>query len=151
MNKPNVLFLCTGNSARSQMAEGFLRAMAGGQFEVYSAGTEPKGEILPEVREAMREAGIELTGQRSKSVTEYLGRKIFAHVITVCGDAEDNCPAVFLTMGKHDHWPFDDPARADDASRLALTRRVRDQIETRLREWLLSQGLTPNDAWKNSR
>ena len=145
MIKPNVLFLCTGNSARSQMAEGLLRALAGEQFEVFSAGTEPKGSILPEVQEAMREVGIDLSGQWSKSVTEYLGKKIFAHVITVCADAEENCPAVFLGMGAHEHWPFDDPAKADDAHRLAVAGRVRDQIEQRLRTWLFEQGVTPRE------
>ena len=145
MPNPKVLFLCTGNSARSQMAEGILRALAGEQFEVSSAGTEPKGRILPEVQEAMREIGIDISGQWSKSVTEYLGKAVFAHVITVCADAEENCPAVFLNMGTHDHWPFDDPAKADDANRLDLTRRVRDEIATSLRTWLIEQGVTPRD------
>ncbi len=146
MNKPNVLFLCTGNSARSQMAEGLLRALAGEQYEAFSAGTEPKGRILPEVQEAMREIGVDISSQYSKSVSEYLGQKIFAHVITVCADAEENCPAVFLGMGTHEHWPLDDPAKADDdTNRLALTRRVRDQIEQRLRSWLSEQGVTPRE------
>jgi len=136
MNKPHVLFLCTGNSARSQMAEGLLRALAGEQFEVFSAGTKPKNGILPEVQEAMREIGIDLSGQRPKSVMEYLGKAVFAHVITVCADAEENCPAVFLNMGTHEHWPFDDPAKFDNETRLARTRRARDQIEHRLRSWL---------------
>ena len=143
MQKPNVLFLCTGNSARSQLAEGLLRALAGDHFEVFSAGTEPKGRVLPEVQEAMREVGVDISSQWSKSVTEYLGKKIFAHVITVCADAEENCPAVFLGMGTHEHWPFDDPAKADDESRLDLTRRVRDEIATSLRTWLIEQGVTP--------
>ena len=145
MNKPNVLFLCTGNSARSQLAEGLLRAQAGEHFEVFSAGTEPKGRILPEVQEAMREIGVDISSQWSKSVTEYLGKKIFAHVITVCADAEENCPAVFLGMGRHEHWPFDDPAKADDAHRLDLTRRVRDEMETSLCSWLIEQGVTPHE------
>jgi arsenate reductase len=145
MTKPNVLFLCTGNSARSQMAEGLLRAMAGDQFEVYSAGTEPKGQILPEVRQAMREIGLDLAGQVPKSVSDYLGKKVFAYVITVCADAEENCPAVFLSMGAHEHWPFEDPARADDSTRLARTRRVCSQIEQKLRSWLIAQGVTPRD------
>ena len=145
MNKPKVLFLCTGNSARSQLAEGLLRALAGDHFEVFSAGTEPKGRILPEVEEVMREAGIDISGQYSKSVMEYLGRQVFAHVITVCADAEENCPAVFLSMGDHQHWPFDDPAKFDDAARLDSTRRVRDQIEERLRLWLNEQGVLPMD------
>lgn len=145
MNKPKVLFLCTGNSARSQLAEGLLRAMAGEQFEIFSAGTEPKGRILPEVQEVMREAGIDISGQWSKSVTEYLGKVHFAHVVTVCADAEENCPAVFLNMGTHEHWPFDDPAKFDEETRLASTRRVRDQIEQRLRLWLGEQGITPKE------
>lgn len=145
MTKPKVLFLCTGNSARSQMAEGLMRALAGEQFEVFSAGTEPKNGILPEVQEAMREIGIDVSSQRPKSVMEYLGKAVFAHVITVCADAEENCPAVFLGMGNHEHWPFDDPAKFDDETRLARTCRVRDQIESRLRLWLSAQGVTPRD------
>jgi arsenate reductase len=145
MSKPKVLFLCTGNSARSQMAEGLLRALAREQFEVFSAGTEPKGRILPEVQEVMREIGVDISSQWSKSVSEYLGKVHFAYVITVCADAEENCPAVFLTMGTHEHWPFDDPAKFDEESRLTRTRGVRDQIEHRLRSWLISQGVTPRD------
>jgi arsenate reductase (thioredoxin) len=147
MNKPKVIFLCTGNSARSQMAEGLLRAMAGEHFDVFSAGTEPKGRILPEVQQVMREVGIPMTGQFSKSVMEYLGKEVFAYVITVCADAEDNCPTVFLSMGIHEHWPFDDPAKfsGDDEGRLALTRRVRDQIEDRLHVWLSLQNITPKE------
>lgn len=141
--KPKVLFLCTGNSARSQIAEGLLRTMAGGHFEVFSAGIEPNGSILPEVQEVMREIGIDISGQWSKSVTEYLGKAHFAHVITVCADAEENCPAVFLNMGTHEHFPFEDPAKADEERRLALTRNVRDQIEQRLRLWLTEQGISP--------
>ncbi len=143
MTKPKVLFLCTGNSARSQLAEGLLRALAGEQFEVFSAGTEPKGSILPEIKEVMREVGIDISEQWSKSVTEYLGKTHFSHVITVCADAEENCPAVFLNMGTHDHWPFDDPAKFDEETRLDSTRSVRDQIEQRLRLWLAEQGVTP--------
>ena len=146
MSKPKVLFLCTGNSARSQMAEGLLRALAGKQLEVFSAGTEPKGSILPEVQEAMREIGIDTSAQWSKSVMEYMGKVNFGYVITVCADAEENCPAVFLNMGTHLHWPFDDPAKfsGDDETRLTSTRRVRDQIEERLRLWLTEQGITPH-------
>jgi len=147
MSKPKVLFLCTGNSARSQMAEGLLRALAGEHFDVFSAGTEPKGRILPEVEEALREVGIDISLQWSKSVMEYLGKVNFGYVITVCADAEENCPAVFLNMGTHEHWPFDDPAKftGDDETRLTSTRRVRDQIEDRLRLWLVEQNITPHD------
>ena len=147
MSKPKVLFLCTGNSARSQMAEGLLRALAGEHFDVFSAGTEPKGRILPEVEEALREVGIDTSLQWSKSVMEYLGKVNFGYVITVCADAEENCPAVFLNMGTHEHWPFDDPAKfaGDDEARLVSTRRVRDQIEDRLRLWLTEQSVVPRD------
>ncbi|HCB00869.1 MAG TPA: low molecular weight phosphatase family protein [Anaerolineae bacterium] len=143
--KAKVLILCTGNSARSQMAEGLLRAMASDTFEVFSAGTEPKGKILDEVQEVMREIGIDISNQWSKSVTEYLGKQIFAHVITVCADAEDNCPAVFLNMGTHEHWPFDDPAKADEENRLATTRRVRDEIKQRLHLWLTEQNISAKE------
>jgi arsenate reductase len=147
MSKPKVLFLCTGNSARSQMAEGLLRALAGDEFDVFSAGTEPKGRILPEVEEALREVGIDTNLQRSKSVMEYMGKVNFGYVITVCADAEENCPAVFLNMGTHEHWPFDDPAKftGDDETRLTSTRRVRNQIEDRLRLWLAELNITPHD------
>ena len=150
MTKPKVLFLCTGNSARSQLAEGLLRALAGEQFEVFSACTEPKGRILPEVQEVMREVGIDISSQWPKSVMEYMGKVNFGYVITVCADAEENCPAVFLNMGTHEHWPFDDPAKfaGDDETRLASTRRVRDQIEKRLRLWLTAQGIKPHDYHK---
>ena len=145
MNKPKVLFLCTGNSARSQMAEGLLRVLAGERFEVFSAGTEPKGRILPEVQEAMREVGIDVSSQWSKSVMEYLGKASFEYVITVCADAEENCPAVFLNMGIHEHWNFDNPAKFGEEQRLTSTRRVRDQIEDRLRHWLTEHNITPKE------
>jgi arsenate reductase len=147
MSKPKVLFLCTGNSARSQMAEGLLRALAGEHFDVFSAGILPKGRLLPEVEEALREVGIDTSLQWSKSVMEYLGKVNFGYVITVCADAEENCPAVFLNMGTHEHWPFDDPAKftGDDETRLTATRRVRDQIEDRLRLWLTELNITPKE------
>jgi arsenate reductase (thioredoxin) len=143
MNKPRILFLCTGNSARSQMAEAFLRAHAGEYFEVYSAGLEPKGYILPEVLEVMKERGLDILGQTSKGVEEYLGKTVFAHTITVCGNAEENCPVIFFNMGKHEHWPFDDPAKFEGsaAERLAFTRKIRDEIDSRIREWLTDQNI----------
>ena len=145
MSKPKVLFLCTGNSARSQMAEGLLRVLAGEQFEIFSAGTEPKGRILPEVQQAMREIGVDISGQWSKSVIEYLGKAVFTHVVTVCADTEENCPVVFLNTRTHHRWAFDDPAKADEERRLTTTRRVRDQIEHRLRLWLTGQGIAPKE------
>jgi len=145
MNKPKVLFLCTGNSARSQMAEAFLRAYAGDHFEVYSAGLEPKGFILSHVLTAMKELGLDMAGQTSKGVQEYLGKTVFAHTITVCGDAEENCPAIFLNMGKHEHWPFDDPAKfqGSDSEQLEAVRLVRDQVRQRIIEWVREQSIEP--------
>jgi len=108
VSKTKVLFLCTGNSARSQMAEAFLRRYGGDRFEVYSAGLEPE-EIHPLTRRVMAEAGYDLAGQRAKSLTEYMGREHFGYLITVCSDAEAACP-IFPGMGTRLHWPFDDPA-----------------------------------------
>jgi len=120
------------------MAEAFLRAYAGDRFEVHSAGVDAKGFILPDVIAVMKELGINMEGQKSKSVTEYLGKLHFAHVITVCSDAEKNCPTAFLNMGTHEHWSFDDPAALDggEDERLNRTREVRDQIASRIQEWL---------------
>lgn len=141
MTKPKILFLCTGNSARSQMAEAFLRAYADDKFEAHSAGIEPKGHILPDVLTVMKERGFDLSNQRSKGVDEYLGKVHFAYVITVCGDAEENCPTVFLNMGKHEHWHFNDPAKFEgsDDERLQRVREVREQIDQRVLQWIAEQ------------
>ena len=143
MQKPRVLFLCTGNSARSQMAEAFLRAYAKEHFEAHSAGIEPKGYILPEVLTVMKEQGLDLSGQTSKDIKEYLGKTHFAYVITVCADAEENCPVVFLNMGIHEHWGFDDPAKfqGNDEEKLEFTRKVRDQIDQHIQQWLVSKNI----------
>ena len=129
--KTRVLILCTGNSARSQMAEGLLRHDGGGRFEVFSAGVSPS-RVRPEAVEAMREVGVDISHQRSKSVEEFAGQA-FNYVITVCDNAREQCP--FFPAGtKRVHWSFDDPAAVggDDAARLAVFRRVRDEI----RDWL---------------
>ena len=141
MQKPRVLFLCTGNSARSQMAEAFLRKYAGDKYEVHSAGVEAKGFIIPDVITVMKELEIDMDGQWSKSVKEYLGKLHFSYVITVCNDAEKNCPAIFLNMGTHEHWAFDDPAAFEgtDDERLSRTREIRNQIAQRIQEWLKVQ------------
>lgn len=133
-DRKSVLILCTGNSARSQMAEGLLRRMGGGRFEVESAGTHP-GQVRPEALEVMREVGIDISGHRSKSVDEFEGRE-FDCVITVCDNARENCP-VFPASTERVHWGFDDPASApgDLAERLAVFRRVRDEIRARLLDW----------------
>jgi arsenate reductase len=128
------------------MAEAFLRAYASEHFDVHSAGIEPKGFILPEVLTVMQELGIDMSGQTSKSVSEYLGKMHFSHVITVCGDAEERCPTVFLNMGIHEHWPFDDPAKSEgnEAEQIAFARRVRDQIDARVKDWVKSQNFVPS-------
>ena len=135
--KKRVLILCTGNSARSQMAEGLLRHMAGDRFEVESAGVEPS-HVRPQAVEAMRERGVDISGQRSKSVDEFAGQE-FDYAITVCDNANERCP-VFPGRTERIHWSFDDPAAAegDEAERLAVFRRVRDEIESRLREFVNS-------------
>jgi len=136
MKKPRVLFLCTGNSARSQMAEAFLRKQAGERFEVYSAGLEPT-EINPYTLRVMQEAGVDMSGQRSKSLKEYMGKVHFGYLITVCSNAEDKCP-IFPGMGMRLHWPFEDPAafEGSDAAKLEKFRQVRDQIKARVAAWL---------------
>src|SRR5437660_6194547 len=107
MSKSKVLILCTGNSARSQMAEGLLRNDAGDRFEIDSAGVEPS-RVRPEAIEAMREIGIDISGHRSKSLDEFKGWE-FDYVITVCDNANQRCP-VFPGQTKHIHWSFEDPA-----------------------------------------
>jgi arsenate reductase len=137
LDKPKILVLCTGNSARSQMAEALFRKYGGDRYAVYSAGVEPKG-INPYTVRVMEEVGLSLADHRSKDVREYLGKEHFAHVFTVCHHAEQNCPSVFLTMGTHDHWDLDDPAAQEgtDAEKLVKFRAVRNQIDERVRAWL---------------
>lgn len=129
--KKRVLILCTGNSARSQMAEGLLREIGGGSFEVESAGVIASF-VRPQAIEAMKEISIDISGHRSKSVEEFTGQN-FDYVITVCDNAKESCP-VFPGDVKRIHWSFDDPAEAtgSDAEKLKVFRRVRDQIRERL-------------------
>jgi len=132
-----VLILCTGNSARSQMAEGLLRQLGGGQYEVFSAGTRPVG-VNPLAVEAMRELGIDISAQRSKSVAEFAGEK-FATVITVCDNAAEECP-VFPGAPERVHWSLRDPAAVSGTreEKLAAFREIRDDLERRIREFLSS-------------
>src|SRR5262245_59939539 len=129
------LILCTGNSARSQMAEGLLRHYGGARFEVFSAGTHPS-QVREEAIAAMREIGIDISGHRSKSVDEFAGQQ-FDIVMTVCDNARENCP-IFPSKTEHLHWSFDDPAAVtgDWETRLGEFRRVRDEIDARLRKFL---------------
>ena len=131
--KPRVLILCTGNSARSQMAEGLLRNDAGDKYEVQSAGVEPSF-VRSQAVEAMREINIDISAHRSKSVAEFEGQK-FDYVITVCDNANERCP-LFSGQATRIHWSFDDPAAVtgDEQTKLAAFRRVRDEIRARLRE-----------------
>jgi arsenate reductase len=134
-HKKRVLILCTGNSARSQMAEGLLRQYAGDRFDVESAGTKPS-DVRPEAIAAMRELGIDISGQRSKNVHEFEGQP-FDYVITVCDSAHETCP-VFFGAAEKLHQSFEDPpARfaGTDNERMAIFRRVRDELRTYLREF----------------
>jgi arsenate reductase len=119
------------------MAEAFTRKYAGDRFEVHSAGLDPKG-INPYTIRVMEEIGISLEGQFSKGVSEYLGKVHFSYLFTVCGHAEENCPRIFLTQGKHTPWDFVDPAafEGSDEEKLAKFRDVRNQIDRRVQEWL---------------
>ena len=139
MRKQKVIFLCTQNSARSQMAEGLLRHLAGDRFEVYSAGIDPTGETHPCAVQAMAEVGIDISGQYPKGLRTYLGKEFFNYLIIVCARAEEQCPKTFPGVGTTFSWTFEDP-RADESlpydSMLERFRDVRDQIEMRLRGWL---------------
>ena len=140
MSKIKVLFLCTGNSARSQMAEAFLKKYGEDQFEAYSAGLEPK-DIHPYIKRVMEEIGVSLTGQYSKHVGEYMGKIHFGYLITLCGEAEEKCPTLFPGVGQRLHWSFEDPSAlvGSDDEKLAKFREVRDQIERRIQTWLAEQ------------
>lgn len=130
--KERVLILCTGNSARSQIAEGLLRDMAGDQFEVQSAGVAPSF-VRPEAIEAMREIGIDISSHRSKSVDEFLGQS-FDYVITVCDNANQQCPS-FPGKSERIHWSIPDPAEVtgDEDTRLEAFRSARDELRERLK------------------
>jgi len=132
--KKRVLFLCTGNSARSQMAEGLLRQMAGDRFEVSSAGTYPKG-MHPRSVEVMNEIGIDISKQTSKDVLIFVNDK-FDYVITVCDRAKQQCPV--FPGAEPIHWGFDDPAEAPPTRQLEVFRNVRDEIRRRLNLFLLA-------------
>lgn len=140
VRKSNVLFLCTGNSARSQMAEAFLRHYAGDLFTAFSAGLEPKG-MNPFTVRVMEEKGISLEGQHSKSLRQYLGNQLFAYLVTVCADAEDRCPTVWPGVQHRLHWYFDDPAAAQgsDEEKLAKFREVRDQIDQAIQAFVAQE------------
>jgi arsenate reductase len=128
------LILCTGNSARSQMAEGLLRHLAGDRLAVFSAGTHPTS-VRPEAIAVMREAGVDISGHRSKHVDEFAGQP-FDYVITVCDNAKESCPVFPATTGRI-HWSFEDPAavKGPEEVRLTAFRRIRDEIYSRLQDF----------------
>lgn len=134
-----VLVLCTGNSARSQMTEGFLRHLDG-SLEVYSAGTNPAPRVNPYAVKAMKEIGIEIGANRPKHVREFVGQP-FDYVVTVCDDADKNCPNFRGKVGKRLHIGFPDPAKATgtDEEKMAIFRKVRDDIRQRFREFYEKQ------------
>ena len=135
MIRKSVLFLCTGNSARSQMAEGLLRSMADDRYEAHSAGTHPKG-LHPQTVIAMREIGIDVTKHTSKSIDAFQG-KPFDFVITVCDNAKESCPIFPGTRSLH--WSFEDPAAVAPEDQSALFRRVRDQIRSCLEQFVTTE------------
>ena len=138
LGRPRLLVLCTGNSARSQMAEGLLRHRIGDQYDVFSAGTKPTS-VRPEAIEVMREIGIDISSHRSKSVEEFVGQE-FAFVITVCDNANESCP-VFAGRTQRLHWSFEDPAvvQGPTEQRLAAFRRVRDKLRGRIEDLVSAQ------------
>ena len=140
MNSQKVLFLCTGNSARSQMAEAFLRKFGGDKFEAHSAGLEPRG-LNPLTVKVMNEVGIDVSGQTSKGVEVYLGKILFQYLITVCDDTDKNCPTVWPGVANRMHWSFQDPATFEgtDEEKLAKFREVRDLIEQKVKVWVAEQ------------
>lgn len=142
MSKQRILFLCTGNSARSQMAEAFLRKYAGEHFEAHSAGLEPAG-LNPLTVRVMNEVGIDVSGQESKGVDTYLGKTLFQHLITVCDDADKNCPTIWPGVNTRMHWSFQDPARFEgsEEEKLARFRETRDLIEKKIKAWLAEQSI----------
>ena len=143
MSKTKVLFLCTGNSARSQMAEAFLRKYASKYFDVYSAGLEPKG-VNPLTIQVMEELGFDMSQHTSKDLRQFMGKTHFGYMITVCDRAEKNCP-IFPGMGVRLYWPIEDPAEfaGTDNEKLARFRFIRDQIDLKVRGWLGEQGIKP--------
>ncbi len=142
MTRSKIIFLCTGNSARSQMAEAFLHTYADDYFEAYSAGLEPKG-LNPLTVAVMDEVGIDVSMQESKGVGVYLGKVLFQYLITVCDNADKNCPTIWPGVNIRMHWSFPDPAAFDgtEEEKLARFREVRNMIDEKIKNWLAEQGI----------
>ena len=141
VTQQRVLFLCSGNSCRSHMAEGWLRHLAGDRFESFSAGSRPVGFVHTLAIRAMAELGVDISGHRSKSLDEFAGQE-FELLVTVCDSAREACP-VFAGATRRVHWGFDDPACAagSDEEKLAVFRRVRDEIGARIRQFLANSDM----------
>lgn len=139
MKKKSVLFVCTGNSCRSHMAEGFLRALEGENYEAFSAGAKPAGYVHPLAIATMRDAGVDISSHQSKSLDAFSGQE-FNYVITVCDRAREACP-VFPGAAKQLHWSFDDPAYAEgsDEQKMVVFRRVREEIKSRIESFLAAE------------
>ena len=137
-----ILVLCTGNSARSQMAEALLKKYAGDEFQVFSAGAEPSDKVFPPVVTVMKEIGIDISAARPKGLDTYLGHEHFSKVIFVCSAADKKCPHIFGTAQRL-YWPFDDPAAAQgtEAEILEACRNIRDQIDAKIHQWLKEEGV----------
>lgn len=142
MNLPTVLILCTGNSCRSQMAEGYVRHLAGDRFNVLSAGTNPSEQVHPLAVQVMAEDGVDISSQRPKGLREYLGRVPVHYLIIVCGGAQEACPRIWPGLGERLFWPFDDPAAFEgtDPETVAEFRSVRGEIRSRIEGWVSELG-----------
>ena len=136
--KSNVLFLCTGNTCRSQMAEALLRHLAGDRFEALSAGLEPGLVVHPLALRVLEEKGVSIAGLRPKHLREYLGRVRLAAAVIVCSNVAETCPVVWPGTGERLYWPMEDPAAVEgsEEEKLAVFRSTRDSIESRLSDWL---------------
>ena len=139
--KKTVLILCTENTARSQMAEGLLRNMAGERFEVLSAGTQPAEAVHPLAIKAMQEIGIDISGQYPKDIATYLGKTFIHYLFIVCSKANDTCPRIWPGMAVQENridWPMEDPAATagSEEERLEAFRRVRDELQANLADWI---------------
>jgi len=136
-DKPMILVLCTGNSARSQMAEAFLRKYKGDHFIAASAGTQPKQHVHPLAIRVMNEIGIDISDQRPKDIQEFLGKDLVRHVLIVCDNANQSCPRIWPGTFSRTFMPFDDPAAAtgSEEEQLEVFRRVRDEISDAIQKW----------------
>lgn len=138
--KQNVLFLCTGNSCRSQIAEGWLRHLAGDRFNALSAGTDAADEVNPLAVKVMDEIGIDISGQKPTDLVEYLGTQHIVWLIVVCNKAQQSCPRVWPGLDEQNriYWPIDDPAEAEgtEDEKLSVFRQARDEIGDKIKAWL---------------